>query len=109
MLTAASKGSKASVRTHGQSIVMVSPPFMPAANSHSATIRRSAAAGPVSARSNAAKVTVFDLENKFVSYSSVISAGVRELFGNDGQVFYILDGDGKVSVPKKHYFLRHWR
>jgi hypothetical protein len=97
------KGAKASVRIHGQSLVMVSPPFIPAASSHSATVRRSAAAGPALLRSHAAKVTVFDLENKFISYSSVIASGVRELFGNDGQVFYILEGDGKVSRFKRHY------
>lgn len=81
---------------------MVSPPFVPAATSHSATIRRSAATGPTPSNGNAAKVTVFDLENKFISYSSVLPAGVKDIFGNDGQVFYVVDGDETVSFWTRH-------
>ena len=98
-------GAKASIRAHGGSVVMVSPPFVPAATSYSATIRRSAASGPINSIPTAAKVTVFDLDNKFISYSSVLAAGVKEVFGNHGQALYILDGEETVSSFDLDYLL----
>lgn len=46
------------------------------------------------------KVTVFDLENKFVAYSGAFQEGVREVISQWDQI-YILPNDGKVcfSLP----------
>lgn len=76
------EGPKASIHNLGKSLVIVSPPFTPSANSNSATVRRSAAAVSESTSSSSvssAKVTVFDLVNKFVSYSAVHKHGVQHV------------------------------
>ncbi len=86
-----------------QSVVIVSPPFTPSAASASGTVRRAAAtAGPTNGSGSgstgeSAKVTVFDLENKFVAYSGVFKEGVRETFGTADQLF-VVRGDGRVSL-----------
>jgi hypothetical protein len=89
-------GSKAAITTHGPSIVVISPPFTPTPASHSATVRRSAISAGASSRGEAVKVTVFDLENKLISYSNVFQDGVRDVFGEDGRQFCLWDGRREV-------------
>jgi hypothetical protein len=93
---AAYAGPKATIRTHGQSLIVVSSPFLPTVSSISATIRRSAnsATGPL--EGDAVKVTVFDLVNKLVSYSSVYKEGVHDIFGDDGTQFCVWTGKKQV-------------
>ncbi|KAJ9101766.1 hypothetical protein QFC21_003105 [Naganishia friedmannii] len=76
------EGPKASIHTHGHSLVIVSPPFSPSASSNSATVRRAASVpepGSSSSVVQSAKVSVFDLSNKFVSYSAVHKHGVQHI------------------------------
>ncbi|KAJ9113918.1 hypothetical protein QFC19_000113 [Naganishia cerealis] len=79
------EGAKATIHTHGQSLVIVSPPLSPSASSNSATIRRAAAVSDLGSSSSAvqsAKVSVFDLANKFVSYSAIHKHGVQQIIAS---------------------------
>ncbi|KAJ9116972.1 hypothetical protein QFC22_004630 [Naganishia vaughanmartiniae] len=76
------EGLKASIHAHGHSLVIVSPPFYPSASSNSATVRRAASVpdpGSSSSAVQSAKVSVFDLSNKFLSYSAVHKHGVQHI------------------------------
>jgi len=88
-------GSKSSVHTHLNYLVIVSPPFIPTASSASATVRNFARTTDLPAGSDITKVTVFDLENKLVAYSGTFEAGVREVVSQWGRVF-VLENDGRV-------------
>lgn len=101
------EGPKSSIHNLGKSLVIVSPPFTPSANSNSATVRRSAAAASDSTSVSAAtsaKVTVFDLVNKFVSYSGVHKHGVQHVLAasvpssdtSSSANIYLLLGDGNL-------------
>lgn len=102
------EGSKSSIHNLGKSLVIVSPPFTPSANSNSATVRRSAAAvSEVGSSSSAAsaKVTVFDLVNKFVSYSGIHKHGVQHVLAatvpssstsSNSTDIHLLLGDGNL-------------
>lgn len=61
-------------------------------------MRRSAISTAASSRGEAVKVTVFDLENKLVSYSSIFQDGVRDVFGEDDRQFCISDGRREVRL-----------
>ena len=84
------------VHAHLNYVVIVSPPFAPSAVSTSATVRDFVAAAATPPTDDITKVTVLDLDNKFVAYSGTFNAGVREVFSASGQI-YILTNDGKAS------------
>jgi hypothetical protein len=70
---------------------------MPSASAASATVRNFVARGnPID--TDITKVTVFDLENKFVAYSGTFSQGVRQVISAWGNI-YVLGNDGNVSSP----------
>jgi vacuolar protein sorting-associated protein 11 len=60
----------------------------------SATVRHFAARGTTSA--DITKVTVFDVENKFVAYSGTFTEGVKDVFCEWRQIF-VLSNNGNVS------------
>jgi hypothetical protein len=63
----------------------------------SATIRNFAARNSTGA--DITKLTVFDVENKFIAYSGTFTEGVRDVFSEWGQIF-VLSNDGKVISPR---------
>ncbi|KAL4243038.1 hypothetical protein ABKN59_010911 [Abortiporus biennis] len=90
------EGTKSSVYTHLNYLVIISPPFVASAGAPSATVRNFVAKKQDSSSSEITKVTVLDLENKFVAYSGTFTEGVREVFSASGQV-YLLSNSGKLS------------
>lgn len=90
-------GHKSSVHTHLNYLVIVSPPFVPTATSASATVRNLWRNESISGNADLTKVTVFDLENKFVAYSGAFQEGVRQVISQWDQI-YILPNDGKVDL-----------
>ncbi|KAI0306259.1 hypothetical protein B0F90DRAFT_1814192 [Multifurca ochricompacta] len=90
------EGPKTSVHTHLNYLVIVSPPLTANATSASATIRNFAARNVGASGIEVTKVTVFDLENKFVAHSEPFTEGVREVFSQWGNI-YVLSNDGKLS------------
>ncbi|KLO14890.1 hypothetical protein SCHPADRAFT_927552 [Schizopora paradoxa] len=90
------EGHKSSIHTHLNYLVIVSPPFAPTAANPSATVRNFVARTPQSDRTDISKVTVFDLENKFVAYSGMFEEGARAVFSQWGHIF-VLTNDGKLS------------
>lgn len=89
-------GPKTSVHTHLNYLVIVSPPLTANATSASATIRSFAARNVGASSTEVTKVTVFDLENKFVAHSEAFTEGIREVFSQWGSI-YVLSNDGKLS------------
>ncbi|GJE99815.1 hypothetical protein PsYK624_160870 [Phanerochaete sordida] len=87
------EGHKSAVYAHRNYLVIVSPPFTPAASAPSATVRNFVKNNDV--HTDISKVVVFDLENKFVAYSGTYTAGIRDIFSADGQI-YLLSNDGKL-------------
>jgi hypothetical protein len=99
--------SSASNSSRSPYIIIVSPPLLATVASNSATVRnyaRNLPSGAPTPRNGAsgvpgadvAKVTVFDLENKFVAYSGTYEDGVRDVWEAWGAV-WILSEAGKVS------------
>ena len=78
----------------------MSPPFFPSSASASATVRNYVARAPnpvAATQTDVSKVTIFDLENKFIAYSeSTFTEGVRDVICDDEHI-YILGNDGKVG------------
>ena len=89
-------GPKTSVHTHLNYLVIISPPVTANAASASATIRNFAARNVGASGTEVTKITVFDLENKFVAHSEPFTEGVREVFSQWGNI-YVLSNDGKLS------------
>jgi hypothetical protein len=93
------EGTKSSVEAFGSNLIIVSPPFVPSAASTSATVRnyvaRNANAGRDYMENDISKVSVFDLEHKFIAHSGTYTEGVRQVFSEWGEVF-VLTNDGKV-------------
>lgn len=90
-------GHKSSIHTHLNYLVIVSPPFFPSASNASATVRNFVAKTQLPDKTDVSKVTLFDLENKFVAYSGTFVEGVRDVISEWGQIF-ILTNDGKVMI-----------
>jgi hypothetical protein len=94
-------GPKITVTPYKNYLVIVSPPFFPSGTSASATVRNYVARAPNPAsvlQTDVSKVTIFDLENKFIAYSeSAFKEGIREVICQWGQIF-ILSNDGKVHL-----------
>lgn len=88
-------GIKASIHTHLNYLVIVSPPFAPSASATSATVRNFVARTVDAASTDVTKVTVLDLENKFVAYSNTFTGGVRDVFSASGEI-YLLSNDCEV-------------
>ena len=101
MLTHTPEGNKSLIHTHLNYAVIVSPPAAPSAASASATVRNYVARQPQEpSRTDVSKVTVFDIENKFIAYSGVFANGVRSVFSEWGNI-YVLTNGGQVCPPLK--------
>lgn len=88
-------GHKSAVHSHLNYLVIVSPPIFASASHASATVRNFAAR--TSTNTDITKLTVFDVENKFIAYSGTFTEGVRDVFCEWGQIF-VLSNDGKVIL-----------
>lgn len=92
-------GPKSQVLSHKGYVVIVSPPFFPAPTNASATVRNFVARAPdpsLVSQQDISKVTIFDLENKFVAFSGPFKEGVRQVMCR-GDEIYVLTNDGSVS------------
>ncbi|KAF8656018.1 hypothetical protein AX16_002806, partial [Volvariella volvacea WC 439] len=89
------EGSKSSIHTHLNYLIIVSPPIVPTVTAASATIRNFAARNANGPETDVTKVTVFDPENKLVVYSGPFTQGVRQVVSQWGNV-YILTNDGHL-------------
>lgn len=92
-------------------IAIISPPLHPSISSQSATLRNyarnhpasSGSSTPTSTTSNSnsesvvSKVTIFDLENKFIAHTGTFEDGVREIWEIWGSLWVLSEG-GKVSL-----------
>ena len=89
-------GPKTSVHMHLNYLVIVSPLLTANMTSASATIRNFTSQNMGASSTEVTKVTMFDLENKFVAHSEAFTEGVREVFLQLGNT-YVLSNDGKLS------------
>ena len=100
------EGPKASIHSHGQSLVIVSPPFTSTADSNSNPVRRAAVTADASSAPSA-KMTVFDLTNKFLSHSAVYKHGIQHVLTSSpansnnspsgSTEIHLLLGDGSLT------------
>ncbi|KAI5122199.1 hypothetical protein M0805_002688 [Coniferiporia weirii] len=90
------EGHKSSIHTHLNYLVIVSPPFFATSATTSATVRNFVAKTQLPDKTDVSKVTVFDLENKFVAYSGTFVEGVRSVVSQWGHI-YVLTNDGKLT------------
>jgi vacuolar protein sorting-associated protein 11 len=90
-------GPKSSVHTFGHYVVIVSPPFIPSASATSATVRNHVARVPNATASDITKVTIFDIDNNYVAFSSAFAERIREMFEGWGDL-YVLGSDGMVCL-----------
>ncbi|WRT68039.1 uncharacterized protein IL334_005014 [Kwoniella shivajii] len=104
------EGPKSSIAVFQHNLIIVSPPFYPSANSASATVRHyvsktSATTNSegviTNASSDISKVTVFDLQNKLVSYSGTYRDGVREVFCQWNGIF-VYGGNSRLTRLTEH-------
>ncbi|KAG8961673.1 hypothetical protein FRC03_005081 [Tulasnella sp. 419] len=94
------EGPKSSVYSHKTYAVIVSPPFYPTVTNASATVRNYVARAPDSraaTQQDISKVTIFDVENKYVAFSGPFKEGVREVVSQWDQL-YVLANDGKLYL-----------
>lgn len=95
-------GPKSSIAIYRSNLIITSPPFYPTAGSNSATVRNYVAK-TAGTDGDIAKVTVFDLANKLVSYSGTYREGVRDVFCQWSGI-YVYGSSGKVGLVNG----RHW-
>ncbi|KAL7420528.1 Vacuolar protein sorting-associated protein 11 [Cryptotrichosporon argae] len=95
------EGPKSAIAVVGHSLVITSPPFVPSASSASATVRHYVNRTGAQDGSDIAKVTVFDMQNKIVTYSGTFKDGVRDVFMQWGAL-YVYGGAGKLSRLDEH-------
>ncbi|WWD18724.1 hypothetical protein CI109_103178 [Kwoniella shandongensis] len=102
------EGPKSSIAVFKHNLIITSPPFYPSAGSASATVRHYVSKAATngdgvssSGTTDIAKVTVFDLQNKLVSYSGTYKDGVRDVFCQWGNIF-VLGGNSKLSRLEEH-------
>ncbi|KZO93812.1 hypothetical protein CALVIDRAFT_539718 [Calocera viscosa TUFC12733] len=88
------EGPKSFVQSYRSYLIIVSPPFAPSASAASATMRLFAAQAE-SQPSDISKVTIFDLENKYIAFASNFEGGVKDVVCEWGSVF-VLCNDGKL-------------
>ncbi|KAG8882014.1 hypothetical protein FRB97_008788 [Tulasnella sp. 331] len=92
------EGPKSRLLTLGTYVIIVSPPFFPAPSNASATVRNFVARAPdptTVSQQDISKVTIFDLENKFVAFSGPFREGVRDIMYR-GDEIYVLTNDGSL-------------
>ncbi|KAI0075983.1 hypothetical protein K474DRAFT_1663639 [Panus rudis PR-1116 ss-1] len=94
--TYAYEGQKARVHTHRNYLVMISPPFTPTASAASATVRNFVARNTDASSTEITKVTILDLENKFLAYTNTFTEGVRDVFSTSDNI-YLLANDGQLT------------
>ncbi|KAK4689022.1 vacuolar protein sorting-associated protein 11, partial [Tremellales sp. Uapishka_1] len=95
------EGPKSSITAFKHNLIIVSPPFLPSAASNSATVRHYVSKAPNDLGSDIAKIAIFDLQNKLVSYSGTFRDGVREIVCQWGGIF-VYGGSGKLSRLDEH-------
>ncbi|KAK8858833.1 hypothetical protein IAR55_003063 [Kwoniella newhampshirensis] len=102
------EGPKSSIAVFKHNLIITSPPFYPSAGSASATVRHYVSKAATNGdgvsspgTTDIAKVTVFDLQNKLVSYSGTFKDGVRDVFCQWGNIF-VLGGNSKLSRLEEH-------
>ncbi|WWC62862.1 uncharacterized protein I303_105460 [Kwoniella dejecticola CBS 10117] len=106
------EGPKSSIAIYRHNLIIISPPFYPSANSASATVRHYVSKTSTTttnsdgvtiptSTSDISKVTIFDLQNKLVSYSGTYREGVREVFCQWGGIF-VYGGNGKLTRLSEH-------
>jgi hypothetical protein len=83
--------------------VLVSPPFVPSAASASATVRHFVRANTQGTAQEITKLSLLDVENKFVAHSSTVDGGVRAVASVFGRL-YVLSNSGQV--PRSYLALR---
>jgi hypothetical protein len=86
-------GPKSAIAVYKHNLIITSPPFFPTAGSNSATVRHFVSSG--GSNSDVSKVTIFDLQNKLISYSGTFKDGIREVFCQWSGIF-VLGGNNKV-------------
>ncbi|KAF8343340.1 vacuolar membrane protein [Amanita rubescens] len=91
------EGVKSSIHMHRHYIVIISPPITPTAHSASATVRNYVARTANAGESDITKVSIFDLENKYVAYTGTFPHGVRDVVSQWGKV-YVLTNDGNLFM-----------
>ncbi|KAG5649200.1 hypothetical protein H0H81_005467 [Sphagnurus paluster] len=80
-------GTKSSIQSHLNYLVIVSPPFFASAASASATVRNFATRTPNYGESDIAKVIVFEPGNKYIAYSGMFTNDMREVILQWGQIY----------------------
>ena len=91
-------GPKSSIAVFKHNLIIVSPPFSPSAPSNPSTVRHYAPKTE-SSSSDIAKITIFDLEDKFIAYAGTFRDGVREVFYQWDELF-VLASNGKVRKSR---------
>lgn len=89
------EGPKSFITAWRNSLLIISPPFLPSLASTSATVR-SRAAGLIAPTTDIARVGIFDLTLNVVTHSSAVESGVHSLFCEFGDVF-VLANNGVLS------------
>ncbi|KAH8094673.1 hypothetical protein BXZ70DRAFT_947050 [Cristinia sonorae] len=89
------EGPKATVHVHRNYLVLITPPFTPSGSAASATVRNFAMRNDGPSK-EITKVTILDLDNKFVAFSDTFTSGVREIFSANREI-HLLFNDGKLT------------
>lgn len=90
--------SSRSKSTSSSYIAIVSPPLKATAASNSATIRNYANNSTAPTNEMVAKLTIFDLKNKFVAFTATFQEGICEIWEAWGSI-WVLTEAGKVRYP----------
>lgn len=78
-------------------LVVVTPAAPASASAASATIRNYAKQQSGALPTSVGKVTIFDIENKFVAFSSTFEDGVKDIW-EDGGRLWVGSDQGGVSL-----------
>lgn len=101
-ISLAFEGKKAAIRLCNTQLIIISPPMQATAASSSPTVRhyvaeRDKSNSNLEKSNDVSKVTVFDLDSKFVSHSSTLEGGIRDAWpGPEGEICILAD-DGSVT------------
>lgn len=92
------EGPKTSISVSKQNLVIVSPTIHGAA----AGARRQVQTGTSNGSGvDMAKVTIFDLESKFISFTGSFRHGIRAVFAQWGDI-YVYEGNGDITKLAEH-------
>ncbi|KAF9012567.1 vacuolar membrane protein [Cyathus striatus] len=94
------EGPKSSIRSHLNYLVIVSPPFAPSSSNPSATVRNFVARTSDTG-SEISKVTIFDLENKYVAYTGTFRQGVKDVVSQWGKVYVLCNDGNLIALEEK--------